>query len=102
MVKIEAVELIMAGTPEELSDKCRAFMLRKTEERKHNVAVSSVPFVDGIRARIPIISDKGFGVMYFFDDYELSGHEKGPAKHHPDEAEGASMVGPELGRKKRR
>ena len=100
MVKFEAVELIMGKTPEELSTKCKEFMLRRTEERKHNVAVSSVPFVDGIRARIPIVTEKGFGVMYFFDDYVLAGHEQGPAKHDPNEAEGASMIGPDV-RKRR-
>lgn len=101
MLKIESVELILGKTPEELKDNVKAFMLRMTEERKKNVAVSSVAFPESIKARIPVMDAKSYGVMFFFDDYVLAPHEAGPAKHHPDEAEGASMVGPDTPRKRR-
>jgi hypothetical protein len=101
MVKIESVELILGKTPEELKDNVRAFMLKKTEERKKNVAVSSVAFSESIKARIPVVDGKHYGVMFFFEDYILAQHEAGPAKHHPDEAEGASAIGPDTPRKRR-
>lgn len=102
MIKIEGIELVLGKTPEELKDKCRAFMVRMTEERKKNVAVSSVPFCEGIKARIPVVTKDSVGVIFCFDDYVLTPQEAGPAKHHPDEAEGISLVGPDAPRSGRR
>lgn len=94
MTKVESVEVVLGKTPEELRDNVRAFMLRMAEERKKNVVMSSTPFSESIKARIPVVDGKNnYGIMFFFEDYLLAPQEAGPAKHHPDEAEGASMIG---------
>lgn len=101
MLKFEAVTLITAKNPDELTEKCKGFMLSKAKERKANVAVSSVPFYDDIRARIPVSTEKEYGVMFFYFDYILDAKEQGGPKHHPDEAEGASAVRTDTPRKRR-
>jgi len=102
MQKVEAVKVFPACKPEELERAYLDWMAVKCEERKKNVAVSSVQFYSEIISRSLMPVEKGmFSLAVFYYDYLLQPHEAGGARHHPDEAEGASMIGPDSPRKRR-
>lgn len=102
MRKVEKIKTFINLESAELDKAVNAWIIEMSEAREKNVAINSVPFYQDIIYRTVVSGSSGKAtVLIAYHDYVLQKHEAGGAKHHKDEAEGASAFGPEKGRPKR-
>jgi hypothetical protein len=103
MRKVEKIKTFVNLEPDELDKAVNAWIIQMSEAREKNVAVNSVAFYQDIIHRAIVSGSAGkASVMIAYHDYVLQKHEAGGAKHHKDEAEGISAVGPDFNKKARK